>query len=219
MNSGGEKSGSGQKRAIVRKPAEDRRVERSRDALHRAALALVQEKGFDAVTIEDIVERANVGRSTLYAHFDGKEGLLTSGLVELRAMLTRHQQAALASGGDLGQRCLGFSAALFEHAADYRPVYRAMAGERGSVIVMNRMRGLLADLVRDDLAALAAPTEGDPLPRSALVQFVVGALVSMLLWWTERDPPLPAAEVDAMFRRLVLPGIAAALRPNALLED
>jgi AcrR family transcriptional regulator len=198
--------------------SKDRRVERSREALHRAALSLVLEKGFDAVTIDDIVQRANVGRSTLYAHFDGKEGLVTAGMVELRAMLARHQQAALASGGDFEQRCLGFTAPLFEHVAHFRPIYRAMAGERGSVIVMSRMRGLLTDLVRDDLTALAAPGEGDPMPRSALVQFVVGALVSMTLWWVERDPPPPPATVDSMFRRLVLPSLAAALRPNRPVE-
>ena len=196
----------------------DRRVGRSREALHRAAISLVLEKGFDAVTIDDIVQRANVGRSTLYAHFDGKEGLLTSGMTELRAMLARHQQAALASGGTFEQRCLGFTPAFFAHAASYRPVYRAMAGERGAMIVMNRMRGLLTDLVRDDLAALAPPGEDDKLPRSALVQFVVGALVSMLLWWVERDPPPPAEAVDTMFRRLALPAIAAALRPIEQVE-
>jgi AcrR family transcriptional regulator len=187
---------------------EDRRIGRSRDALHRAMIALVLEKGFDAVTINDIVERANVGRSTFYAHFDSKEGLLTSGMDGLRTVLARHQQAA---PGGIGQRRLGFSLALFDHARSYRDVYRAMVRERGSTLVMNRLRTLLADLVRDDLAALAPPVDGKPVPRSALVQFVVGALMSMLVWWTDRDTAISPEAVDVLFRRLTIPAVAAAL--------
>jgi AcrR family transcriptional regulator len=190
---------------------EDRRVGRSREALHRAMIALVLEKGFEAVTIKDIVERANVGRSTFYAHFAGKEDLLTSEMAELRVLLDRHQAAALARDGGIDRRCLGFSLALFEHARSYRDIYRVLVGERGSAIVMNRLRGLLADLVRDDLAALAPPEAGDPIPRSALVQFVVGGLIAMLIWWTERDATLAPEAVDAMFRCLTVPAVAAAL--------
>ena len=160
------------------------------------------------------------GTMLLFAGFHIVGGLIVLATLFLAGggKLARHQQAALASGGDFEQRCLGFTAPLFEHVAHFRPIYRAMAGERGSVIVMSRMRGLLTDLVRDDLTALAVPREGDPMPRSALVQFVVGALVSMTLWWVERDPPPPPATVDSMFRRLVLPSLAAALRPNRPVE-
>ena len=192
----------------------DRRSRRSREALHRALIALVLEKGYEAVTINDIVARADVGRSTFYAHFDSKEDLLTSGMAELRTLLMAHQERALAGCGGLDARGLGFSRALFEHVPSYREVYRALVSERGSAIVMNRLSGLLADLVRQDLAAMAPPAESDPVPRSALVQFVVGALTALLTWWTDRKCDLPPASVDTMFRRLTIPAIAAALGPR-----
>jgi AcrR family transcriptional regulator len=189
---------------------EDRRIQRSRDALHQALVALVLEKGYEAVTIKDIVERANVGRSTFYAHYDSKEDLLTNGLAELRALLTARQRAALAEEGDVGQRCLGFSLALFEHAQSFRDIYRVLVGERGSAIVMNRMRALLADLVSQDLAAIAPAANDGQIPRSALIQFVVGALMSVLAWWMDRKSRLSPAEVDTIFRRLTIPAIVAA---------
>ena len=193
----------------------DRRIRRSREALHRALIALVLEKGYEAVTINDIVARADVGRSTFYAHFDSKEDLLTSGMAELRTLLLAHQEQALAGSGGFDARSLGFSRALFEHVPSYREVYRALVSERGSAIVLNRLRSLLADLVRQDLAAMAPPAENDPVPRSALVQFVVGALTALLTWWTDRNCDLPSASIDAMFRRLTIPAIAAALGPPA----
>lgn len=198
---------------------EDRRIQRSRDSLHHALVELVLEKGYEAVTIKDIVERANVGRSTFYAHYNSKEDLLTNGLAELRVMLMAHQQAALAENGDVGQRCLGFSLALFEHAQSFRDIYRVLVGERGSAIIMNRMRALLADLVSQDLAAIAPLTGDGQIPRSALIQFVVGALMSVLAWWMDRKSRLSPAEVDTIFRRLTIPAITAAFDRSALKID
>jgi AcrR family transcriptional regulator len=54
----------------------DRRVERTEQLLRQALLALVQEKGFEALTVQEIIDRANVGRATFYAHFDNKDDLL-----------------------------------------------------------------------------------------------------------------------------------------------
>lgn len=172
---------------------------------------LVLERGYEAVSIKDIVERADVGRSTFYAHFSSKDDLLTTGITELRKVLVIRQRVALAEHGDPRERCLGFSRALFEHADGYRDIYRALIGERGSAIMMSRMRGLFAELVTDDLKAVASADSKDSVPRSAIVQFAVGALMSILTWWMDRKTRIPPAEVDMIFRRLTVPGILAAL--------
>ncbi len=173
-------------------------------------IELVLEKGFEATTIKDVVERANVGRSTFYAHYTSKEDLLTAEMADLRAALKRRQREALDRKGGVAERCLGFSGALFEHAQDYRDVYRALLGERGSVVIMGRMRGLLSEFVRQDLVAIA-PASGESLVlRSAAVEFLVGALMAMLAWQAERKTGPSPAEVDRMFRALAIPAIAAA---------
>jgi AcrR family transcriptional regulator len=194
-------------------PAQDRRIGRTRQALHRAMIELVLEKGFEATTIMDVVERANVGRSTFYTHYASKVDLLTAEMAELRAELKRLQREALGRKGDIAERRLGFSRALFEHAQDYRDIYRALLGERGSVVIMSRMRGLLSELVRQELPAWV-PANGAPLVlRSAAVEFLVGALMAMLAWQAERKTGPSPAEVDRMFRALAIPAIAAALAP------
>jgi len=155
--------------------------------------------------VQDIIDRADVGRSTFYAHYQGKEDLLTSGMDGLRAMLVQHQQAALAGTGQPTERCLGFSRALFEHAEGYRDIFRALVGERSSAIVLGRMRRLLTELVRADLAALKA---GDGA-REAIVQFVVGGLLALMTWWLEHRGTTAAAEIDAQFRALAVPAMLA----------
>ncbi|HTR15179.1 MAG TPA: TetR/AcrR family transcriptional regulator [Roseiarcus sp.] len=166
---------------------EDRRIRRTRQALHHAMISLVLERGYEAVTIKDIVARANVGRSTFYAHYPSKEDLLTAEIEGLRATLAAPQRAALALGGGVFVRSVGFSRALFDHAQHYRDVYRALVGERGAAIIIARMRALFTPLVRDELGELLPPPAQADVPRSALVQFVVGSLMSILTWWLEAD--------------------------------
>lgn len=77
-------------------PVTDRRILRTRGLLHEALTALVHEKGYDAVSVRDILERANVGRSTFYMHFGSKDELLVSAIREtlLPVRATDRQSAA-----------------------------------------------------------------------------------------------------------------------------
>jgi AcrR family transcriptional regulator len=188
--------------------SDDRRVRRTRDRLHAALIPLILEKGYDAVTIQDLLDRADVGRTTFYAHYRDKDDLLVAGLGSLRALLREHQRAALARGGD-DDRLLGFSRAMFEHADEQRALFRAIVGRRAGTIVMHHVRRVFADLIRDDLAALAP--KGAQVPVDALVEYTVGSLMSILTWWLDRRNRLTAPEADAMFRRLTIPGLRQAL--------
>ena len=59
-------------------PKMDRRIQRTRELLQKALIELIDERGYDAVTIQDIVERANIGRTTFYKHYNGKDDLFMS---------------------------------------------------------------------------------------------------------------------------------------------
>src|SRR6516165_8617416 len=98
--------------------------------LGQALLSLIIEKGYDAITVEDICETANVGRSTFYAHFTSKDDLKRSGLEHLREQLLDRQQSAAASA-DKETGNLSFSLTMFEHARDHIHLYQALIGSRG----------------------------------------------------------------------------------------
>ncbi len=187
----------------------DRRVERTRQALHHALIALILEKGYDAITVQDIIDRANVGRSTFYAHFVGKEDLLRAGLTELGKMLREYQRTSLAALGKPQDRCLGFVLPLFEHAQGHTDLYRAMVGRRSGAVVMARLREVLVDLVRDDLKALEGGKASEAVPRGAMIQFIVGALMAIMTWWIDQKSRMPAAEAVSVFQRLIQPALAA----------
>src|SRR6184192_143374 len=133
------------------KRATDRRVQRTRQLLQDALIAMMIEKGYEATTIQDIIDRANVGRATFYAHFADKETLLASRIEDLRAMLTRQQQQALATRGGVRERGLGFSLAMLEHARSHLPLYAMIVGQPSGAFVVQRIHRTIADLVALDL--------------------------------------------------------------------
>ena len=190
----------------------DRRVERTRQLIRAAFRSLLEEKGYETVTVQDIIDRANVGRATFYAHFDNKDELFASGFDELRASLKALQRAALSRGGEIGERVFGFSLEMFTHASEYRKVFQAMTGKHSGVVVQRLLHKLLVDLVRDDVKAASERGAKSAVPIDATAQFIAGGLFGLLVWWLNAAPRLSAAEVNALFRRFAMPALAAAVQ-------
>src|SRR5215831_9675788 len=101
----------------------DRRVARTRRTLQEALIRLIKRKGYDALTVQEIIDEADIGRATFYAHYRGKDDLLRGGFEELRTELKAARRPA--RQGREPYRALSFSLALFEHACAYKDVYRA----------------------------------------------------------------------------------------------
>src|SRR5215470_13175378 len=107
----------------------DRRIRRTQKLLHGALMSLVLEKNYDSITIQEILDRADIGRSTFYTHFDGKDELLISGTSELRDCLNSAVQRERTSSKP-HELVIAFSWAMFEHASEYREVYHALLHTR-----------------------------------------------------------------------------------------
>ncbi len=189
--------------------AQDRRVQRTRKLLRDALMELMLEKGYDAVTVQDIIDRANVGRSTFYAHFIDKQQLLLSGMEQLRQSLAQEPRVAPAAPGRPGASLLSFSLPMFQHAQSNYRLYQALVVKGGSIMVEQFAQPMLTGLVHDELAALAPPGAPLPIPLDVVVLYTVSAFLALLKWWLDHKMPCSAEEVDQMFRALTMPGISA----------
>lgn len=185
----------------------DRRAARTRTMLQQAHMSLILKKGYEATTVDDICSAANVGRSTFYAHYTGKDDLRRSGLEHLRKELVDRQAEALARAESARDRSLGFSLAMFEHARDHIDLYKALSGGRGGTIALGTIRQILSDLVRNELAAGTDDKSADVIPREFAVQHVVGAFMAVMTWWLDGGAKLPPHRIDEMFRRLAIQGV------------
>jgi AcrR family transcriptional regulator len=192
---------------VAKKP--DRRVQRTQLLLRDALHSLIQEKGFETLSVQDIIDRANVGRATFYAHFDNNEDLLVSGFDNLRASLKERQREALVRRSGLDERVLGFSYEMFAHANEHRDLFLVMAGKRSQAMVQQLLYSILLDLVRDDVKATVSRVHANSVPVEALAQFITGALFGVLIWWLNGKMRLSVEEVNTLFRQLAVPVLKA----------
>jgi AcrR family transcriptional regulator len=181
----------------------DRRVQKTLDSLHQALISLILEKGYDATTVKDITDRANVGRSTFYSHYLSKEHLLQGGLDDLGKILLAKQKLSRTRAGQR-RILLAFSLAFFEHAQAYKEVYRAMVGKHAGAVVANRIQKVLRELVVEDLNSVKFANYAQSIPRTAMIEFIVASIMSVLSWWVDDPGEFSADEVDAIFRQLTL---------------
>lgn len=191
---------------------EDRRVRRSRRMLQEALRALILEKGYDRVTVQDVIDRADLGRATFYAHFRDKDDLLMGVLDEMRQSLQQHLTTFPGTQGARSGDGLGFTRALFDHAAGRRREYRAHVGSRSGGIILTSARKELTSLMRAHLDEAVARRRVEPVvPVEITTHYVVSALLSLLTWWLDNDLPYTAEQMAQMFERLTRPAVAAAL--------
>lgn len=185
----------------------DRRVRRTRQTLHETLMRLTVERGYDEISVADIAEAANVGRSTFYAHFTDKDDLLRSTVGTLRIALMQ-EHAAAGINGTSTDRMLGFSRFMTAHLAEQRVLYRALMRGRAGPIMMDFMRHALCDILRSELAPGTKSTNAD-LDDELAVQFLVGGYMSVLTWWLDRGGKEPPEVIEAGFRTMALKGLSA----------
>ncbi|ABF39020.1 transcriptional regulator, TetR family [Candidatus Koribacter versatilis Ellin345] len=184
----------------------DKRVQRTQYQLRSALLALIVEHGYEQLSVQDILDRAGVGRATFYAHYRSKEDLLVRSMDILRL----HLVAETAAKKKSKRTPLGFTLAFFRHVDSHRQLWRAIVGRESGFIVDRQMRRLLLDLVRLDTSRSAALGRSNKIPELA-AHFLVGALMSVMVWWLDYNIRLTPLEVDRVFREMSLPTLKALL--------
>lgn len=194
------------RRLFVNSAMTDRRVRRTRALLGSALLALIQEKGYDRITVQDILDRADVGRSTFYAHFRDKDELLLSGFEDIRAALAAERTAA-ESGTARKVDLLRPLLAVFRHVEAHRELWGPLTQKGGADLIIRVLRESVAELVREHFRVQFSEENGNQLQLEAAMQFEAGACMGLLIWWLDNDIPLSAEEVHSIFRRISTQGV------------
>ena len=180
----------------------DRRVQRTHRTLRQSLISLMLERGWDDVSVQDVCEHADVGRSTFYMHFADKEDLLVAGFNDLRKAI-REQLAATVEPG----QPLPFARGMIEHACEHQRLFKALVGRRSGQVVLARFRTLVLELVREDLNLAAKIPTG--VAREVASQFITGGFLGLLTWWIEERQALPPAEIERWFLQMATPALRA----------
>jgi AcrR family transcriptional regulator len=181
----------------------DRRSQRTRRLLVQALVDLMRRKRYHSITVAEIVDRADVGRSTFYAHFTDKDDLLVDGVHHLLVSLETKAAEPTRIYPTLG---------LLRHLGAQADLYRVMAKDRGLMLFLTALQDEITETLTARLTArvsTAAPT----VAPSLLAAMVTSMLITAIRTWIEGGLVSSAETVDQMFHTLAAAAIEAGMRP------
>ena len=186
----------------------DRRVARTRRKLQAAVVELSLDKGFQNVTVDHILERAGITRTTFYAHFRDREQLLTSVAEQvIDDVLERFV-------GDPAERDGERVLLLFQEAQRQPDRLRVVLRGEGDGVALRYFADRVSAIVLETDAIDARRRSVRPVIDPALVaRAFAGQMLSVLAWWLELDSPPPAEQVVTQLRNLFAHGRASTWRP------
>jgi AcrR family transcriptional regulator len=179
--------------------ATDRRIQKTKRILSEAMLGLILEKGYEAITVQEIIDKANVGRSTFYSHYENKEQLLLAGPENLGVKLFAGIEPghAVSKGGKLD------FLPLFRHAEGSLPLAKAMLGKRSGDAFSGRMKSLVCDAIKAHFRDRFGATKAEKILHRYFSAAAASLVMELLLSWVEDDLPFDAGEMAGRCRAAV----------------
>ena len=176
---------------------QDRRSQRTRHLLSAALVELIREKDYNTITVSDIIGRANVARSTFYAHYHDKDDLFVGEMDRVIEVLSERIP---------GQADMPFfpSLGLFRHVGEEYELYKALVWTPGIDLLIKHMQKSLAQRIERGLEASGQKFD---IPLPVLASFIAGSFLTLLKWWLENKRVYSPEHMDGMFRKLAFPGI------------
>jgi len=191
----------------MRPEKKDRRIRKTQQVLRGALLTLLKEKRYEDISVQDIIERADVARSTFYVHYVDKDDLLT-GPQGIFAENLGHDLSA--HSADNGREALS-SRAWFYHIQAQGDILKAIAKDSALDLAMKTLRGMIQHSVQDGLADHSFP-ENPRVPMTLVVDYLTDTLMTLIKWWFKNGMKYTPEQMDEMFQQLVTPGVLAVLR-------
>jgi len=169
------------------------RVRRTQKLLREALVELIEERGFEALTVGALTERAMVSRAAFYRNYQDKYDLVEQVFEEAMSAL-------LGAVGELGrEHPAEIWVTFFEHIAEYERLYRALLGRKGSPWFVRKMRSSLAGLVKERGRLPHGPDARERPVHTFSDEFVpdlVSTLfVEAITWWLEQGRPYTPREI------------------------
>jgi AcrR family transcriptional regulator len=186
----------------------DRRTRKTRQLLRSTLLELLQEKRYEDISVQDIIERADVARSTFYVHYMDKDDLLTGqyGIFaeNLGTQLLAH--AAPDSGAAFS------SLKWFYHVQAQRDILKVIAKDSAMDMAMKTLRGIIHRSVQEGMQTHTQSGKDASIPLPLLVDYLTDTLMTLIRWWFKDGMKYTPEQMDEIFQQLAMPGVLSVLR-------
>ncbi|MCB2178344.1 TetR/AcrR family transcriptional regulator [bacterium] len=204
-------------------PKIDRRILRTRQALRDALFALIQEKEYDDITVEEITDRANLGRATFYLHYKDKEDLLLeefSNLVYKRAQVLSEipfsdwmplvENTAAMQAAFEERKHLGPIRMIFEHIHENGAFYGLLLDNSKSGRILERIRKISVGGVErfmENLLEHGNIEVSKNVPVELIAAYFTGSILSTINWWMEDGMQRTPEEMADIFQTIFFGGM------------
>lgn len=186
----------------------DPRVIRTRRMLHDALVALILERGYDTISIQDITDRAGLRRATFYLHYRDKEELMFEILREFYEAL-EHELELLPFAAMTLEAERAVQLAVFKHAQQHANLYKAIFSGQGAATIMRYVRDYLVHSYQA-LCAVDRRLADSNVPLEVLGTFESSIKISMVQWWLDSDMPYTPEQMADLCARLTMQGVDSA---------
>lgn len=188
----------------------DPRVIRTRKLLREALVELIVERGFEALIVKDVTDRATLNHATFYLHYSNLKDLLNHTLkTMLEELASGIPPASPETAGDINAP-IQISTLLFRHFATHAAFYKVILGSEGVASFSVDLRDYLADTLYQRMNSLQATEEVRVSPQFA-AQFLASAYTGMIQWWLENDEVLSPEHLAQQFITLTAKGVYSAI--------
>ncbi len=178
----------------------DRRVQRTRKLLRVAMMELILEEGYDSISIQDITDKANLGRATFYLHFRDKDDLLLDVMDQMMSDFI--EQVPQLSENQWRLEDTKTIEKLFDFAADHYDLYRIMIMGSGGITASRQLQQRIAEDIESSIRSEIDETGVDPqVPPHFLANHFAGSLLATIYWWLENDLPYNVEQMAEMFQK------------------
>ncbi len=178
----------------------DRRVQRTQQLLGDALIALIFEKGYEAITIKDVVERADVAYVTFFRHYRDLDELLTQRLEQgIKELMSRIDQAMQGAPGAIFRD--GEGRLIFQHVRENASLYRILLNSRGAAHLRKRVQETIAA----SILAQCPPLYENPggIPAEIAANHIAAAQLALIEWWLDREMPYPIERMARIASQLI----------------
>ncbi|GAC1354955.1 MAG: TetR/AcrR family transcriptional regulator [Herpetosiphon sp.] len=188
----------------------DRRIQRTRELLQQALIELISERGYAATTVQDIVDRAAVGRTTFYLHYSSKDALFVSCHESIVSDFHFGPLCPLSRDEMLSPETPAGMTAAYRHLEHARAQLSPIFQGRDGMLILRQIRSRTAQHIEASLHGAFAESDSN-VPFNVLANYLAGAQIALVQWWLEQRQPHTPESLAQTFHRSQRAAIRAAL--------
>lgn len=187
----------------------DRRVVKTRQIIYEAFFELMMEKQYDKITVQEIIDRANVGRSTFYSHFFSKDEVLKSSIENMMGTFNQHLSHVI---DDDNRNRLIPVAELFTHIQENGRLMKSLIKGNSSDLFIDKVQICLNEKIEAHIGSQLTKGKEPSVPMPILINHISSSLIFLLKWWLDNKMQYTPEQMEIYFHKLVIPSAEAILK-------